>query len=88
MEKIARYILIVYYTITGFFFYLKYLSHKRFNGKLFYSSTLGKCFRLKYGRTFVTNYAVRYLNFETFTSKEVNLTFRDLGLYKLKLKEK
>ena len=71
----------------GFFFYLRYPLWKRYNGELFYSRPLGKAFRLKNGRTFYTNYAVRYMNFEIFSTKEVNLTFLDLGLYELKLRK-
>ena len=85
MQKFVRYLLIIYYTTSGFFFYLRYLSTSKYNGKLFHSTTLNKTFRLKYGRTFVTNYVATCLNFECFTNKEVTLTFRDLGLYKLKL---
>ena len=87
MEKIARCILIVHYNITGFFFYLKYLSHPKYEGYLFYSQSTGKYFRLKNARTFFINYMGRYLNFEVLHLNliEDTFTFRQLGIYKFKL---
>jgi len=90
MEKLVRYILIIYYNIRGFFFYLRYLCHSKYEGYLFYSRSTGKYFRLKHKRTFFINYECRYLNFEVYNVSliEDTFSFRDLGLYKLKLVDK
>lgn len=84
-RKIVRNILTAYFNTKGFFFYLVYLWHPYLNRRLFYSKALGKTFMHTSGLKFMSTYAMSGIGYESYTQKEIKLTFKDLGLYKLKL---
>ena len=87
-RKIVRGILSSYYNTKGFLFYLVYLSHPLFVGRTFYSKPMKKDYQLKKGLHFMAQYEKNFMGFFTYNRKEIVLTFKDLGLYNLKLQKK
>ena len=86
-RKIVRTILTYYYNTKGFLFYIIYLWHSKYNYRTFYSPTMHKYYNHINKRTFISDYTVAGVGFQTFTSRPVILTYKDLGLYNLKLKK-
>lgn len=87
-HKIVRYILTLYFNVKGFLFYLVYLSHPLFVGRMFYSKPMKKSYQLKKGLHFMAQYEKNFMGGFTYNRKEIVLTFKDLGLYSLKLVKK
>ena len=87
-RKIVRTILTCYYNTKGFLFYVKYLRNSRYNYCVFYSPTMHKYYKHISKLTFMSDYSRSDVGVFLFTSKPVTLTYKDLGLYKLKLIKK
>lgn len=84
-RKIVREILTSYYTTKGFLFYIVYLWSSRYNYRVFYSPTMHKHYKHINKFVFISDYTCSSIGITSFTSKPVTLTYKDLGLYKLKL---
>ena len=87
-RKIVRTILTCYYNTKGFLFYVMYLHHSRYDYRVFYSPTMHKYYKHISKLTFMSDYSRSDVGIFSFTSKPVTLTYKDLGLYKLKLIKK
>lgn len=87
-RKIVRAILTCYYNTKGFLFYVMYLCHSRYNYRVFYSPTMHKYYKHISKLTFMSDYSSSDIGVFSFTSRPVTLTYKDLGLYKLKLIKK
>ena len=88
-KKIVRGILTAYFNTCGFLYYIVYLCHPRFNNRVFYSPTMHKYYLHVNKNLFMSNYTTNSCSgVYSFTSRPVTLTYKDLGLYKLKVQKK
>ena len=86
-RKIVRAILTGYYNTKGFLFYVTYLWHSKYNYCVFYSPTMHKYYKHISKLTFMSDYSSSDIGVFSFTSRPVTLTYKDLGLYNLRLKK-
>ena len=88
-KKIVRGILTAYFNTIGFLFYVVYLWHPWFNKRVFYSPTMHKYYLHVKKNMFMSNYADNsMIGVYSFVSRPVKFTYKDLGLYKLKIQKK
>ncbi len=86
-RRMVRAILTCYYNIKGFLFYVVYLWHPYYNYRAFYSPTMHKYYKHVGKLTFMSDYSSSDIGVFSFTSRPVTLTYKDLGMYNLKLKK-